>query len=58
MRFGLDFIKAGDQLTVALSQAKDGSRLANTLTLTFPDGRAFNFSRDTSRDWEMLPPAK
>src|SRR6187401_3641096 len=30
---GVDFIKLGDQVTVAVWQAKDGSRLANTLTL-------------------------
>jgi hypothetical protein len=54
--FGLDFIKAGDQVSVDLWRAKDGSRLANTLTLTVPDGRVFNFSRDTTISWEM--PAK
>jgi len=55
---GLDFIKAGDQVTVVLWQAKDGSRLANTLTLTVPDGRVFNFPRDTRNNWEMLPSPK
>jgi hypothetical protein len=50
---GLDFIKPGDQVTVDLWRAKDGSRLANTLTLTFPDGRVFNFSRNTTNSWEL-----
>ncbi len=50
--FGLDFIKAGDQVSVDLWRAKDGSRLANTLTLTVPDGRVFNFSRNTTITWE------
>jgi hypothetical protein len=50
-RFGLDFIKLGDQVTVDLWRAKDGSLLANTLTLTVPDGRVFNFSRDTTISW-------
>jgi len=48
---GLDFIKLGDQVTVDLWRAKDGSLLANTLTLTVPDGRVFNFSRDTTTSW-------
>jgi Family of unknown function (DUF6152) len=48
---GLDFVKAGDQVTVVLWQAKDGARLGNTLTLTVPDGRVFNSSRDTSNGW-------
>jgi hypothetical protein len=52
---GLDFIKAGDQVTAILWQAKDGSRLGNALTLTVQDGRVFNFSRDTRGNWEMLP---
>ena len=50
-RLGLDFIKPGDQVTVDLWRAKDGSLLANTLTLTVPDGRVFNFSRDTTIGW-------
>ena len=49
----LDFIKVGDQVTVVLWRAKDGSRLANTLTLTVPDGRVLNFSRNTAISWEM-----
>jgi len=50
---GVDFIKGGDQVAVVLWQAKDGSRLANALTLTFPDGRVFNFSRDSLTNWEV-----
>jgi hypothetical protein len=42
----MDFVKQGDQVTVVLWRAKDGSRLAHTLTLTSPDGRIFNFPRD------------
>jgi hypothetical protein len=55
---GLDFIKVGDQVTVVLWQAKDGARLGNTLTLTGPNGRVFNSSRETQNGWEMLPPRK
>src|SRR5215813_9319985 len=50
-RFGLGFVKIGDQVTVALWRAKDGSLLANTLTLTVQDGGVFNFSRDTTTGW-------
>src|SRR5215831_5470355 len=50
-RLGLDFIKLGDQVTVDLWRAKDGSLLANTLSLTVPVGRVFNFSRDTTTSW-------
>jgi hypothetical protein len=50
-RFGLGFIKLGDQVTVDLWRAKDGSLLANTLTLTVQDGGVFNFSRDTTTGW-------
>jgi uncharacterized protein DUF6152 len=50
-RFGLDFIRLGDQVTVDLWRAKDGSLLANTLTITVPDGRVFNFSRSTTTSW-------
>ena len=49
--FGLDFLKLGDQVTVDLWRAKDGSLLANTLTVTVPDGRVFNFSRSTTSSW-------
>jgi hypothetical protein len=55
---GLDFIKVGDQVTVVLWQAKDGARLGNTLSLSVPDGRVFNFSRDTQNSWEILPTRK
>ena len=41
----LDFIKQGDQVTVSLWQAKDGSRLAHALMLTLPDGRVMAFPR-------------
>jgi Family of unknown function (DUF6152) len=50
-RFGLGFIKPGDQVTVDLWRAKDGSLLANTLTLTVAGGGVFNFSRDTTTSW-------
>jgi hypothetical protein len=42
----LDFVKQGDQVSVRLWRAKDGSRVAHTLTLTIPDGRVMNFSRN------------
>ena len=51
---GLDFIKLGDQVTVELWRAMDGSRLGNTLSITGPGGRVFNSSRDTSTTWEPL----
>lgn len=51
---GTDFIKTGDQITVVLWRAKDGSRVANPLSLTFTDGRVINFSRDTSIGWQPL----
>jgi len=51
---GLDFIKLGDQVTVVLWRAKDGSMLANTLSLVVPDGRVFNFKSDTTISWEMI----
>jgi len=35
----LDFVKRGEQVSASLWRAKDGSRLAHTLTLTIPDGR-------------------
>ena len=55
---GLDFIKPGDQVTIDLWRAKDGTRLANTLTLTFPDGRILNFSRSTTTFWELPTSSK
>jgi hypothetical protein len=42
----LDFVKQGDQVSATLWRAKDGSRVAHTLTLTTPDGRVTNFSRN------------
>jgi hypothetical protein len=51
MREGVnrDFLNQGDQVTVILWRAKDGSRLAHTLSLTVPDGRVMNFPRE----WRM-----
>jgi hypothetical protein len=42
----LNFVKRGDQVTVDLWRAKDGSRLGHALALTLPDGRVMNFPRD------------
>jgi hypothetical protein len=42
---GKDFVKQGDQITVSVWRAKDGSRLANALTLTLPDGRILKLSQ-------------
>jgi hypothetical protein len=42
----IDFVKQGDQVTVILWRAKDGSRLAHALTLTLPNGRIMEFPRD------------
>ena len=47
----LDFVKPGDQVIVTLWRAKDGSRVAHTLSLTAPDGRVMNFPRGA--DWGM-----
>jgi Family of unknown function (DUF6152) len=49
-----DFIKQGDPVTVDLWQAKDGSLLAHTLTVTLPDGRVLNFPRNwgPAADWK------
>jgi hypothetical protein len=55
---GVEFINAGDRVTVAVWRAKDGSRLATVLTLTVPDGRVFNFSRDTRNPWRTISTAK
>ena len=41
-----DFIKVGDQLTVMLWRAKDGSRVAHALSLTLPGGQAVEFPRE------------
>ena len=48
----MDFVKQGDQVTVDLWRAKNGSRLAHALSVTVPDGRVLNFPRS----WGM--PAK
>ena len=42
----IDFVKQGDQVTVNLWRAKDGSRLAHALAVTVPDGRVINFPRN------------
>ena len=42
----LEFVKQGDQVSVNLWPAKDGSRVAHTLTLTTPDGRVMTFPRN------------
>lgn len=55
---GLDFIKPGDQVTVVLWRAKDGSTLANVLDLVVPDGRVFNFNRSTTTNWGMTASSK
>lgn len=52
-RGSLDFIRQGDQVTVSVFRAKDGSRLAHTLTLTAQDGRVMNFPWDPSKDWKL-----
>jgi hypothetical protein len=41
----IDFVKQGDQVSVDLWRAKDGSKLANALTVTLPDGRVLDFPR-------------
>jgi Family of unknown function (DUF6152) len=55
---GLDFIKPGDQVTVVLWRAKDGSTLANVLDVVVPDGRVFNFNRSTTTNWGMTASSK
>ena len=42
---GKDTLKQGDQITVSLWRAKDGSRLANALTLTLPAGQVLKLSQ-------------
>jgi hypothetical protein len=44
--FRRGFIKVGDQLTVTLWRAKDGSRVAHALSLTLPGGQAVEFPRE------------
>jgi hypothetical protein len=41
-----DFVKVGDQLTVMLWRAKDGSRVAHALSLTLPSGQVIEFPRE------------
>jgi len=53
-RGNLDFIKQGDQVTVNLWRAKNGSRLAHALTLTVPSGEVMNFPRN----WGMPAASK
>jgi hypothetical protein len=50
---GKDFVKQGDQITVSVWRAKDGSRLANALRLTLPDGRILKFGQ-----WMAANPIK
>ena len=45
----MDFVKQGDQVTVNLWRARDGSRLAHCLTLTVPDSRVITFPRDFTK---------
>jgi hypothetical protein len=40
-----DFFKQGDQLSVTLWRAKDGTMLGHALTIAFPDGRVMNLPR-------------
>lgn len=49
MAGNLDFIRQGDRVGVNLWRAKDGSRLAHTLSLTTPAGRVMKFP---SGNWE------
>jgi Family of unknown function (DUF6152) len=55
MREGVtkDFLKQGDQITLNVWRAKDGSRLANALTLTLPDGRILKLAQ-----WMVANPIK
>jgi hypothetical protein len=41
-----DFVKAGDQVTVVLWRAKNGSAVAHALTVTVPGGHAYSFPRE------------
>jgi len=49
----LDFVKQGDQVSMNLWRAKDGSRVAHALTLTTPDGRIVNFPG--TGEWKPRP---
>ena len=53
-RGNLAFIKQGDQVTVNLWRAKNGSRLAHALTLTVPNGEVMRFPRN----WGMPAASK
>jgi hypothetical protein len=56
IRAGLEkgkFIEQGDDISVSLWRAKDGSMLAHALTITVPGGRVMSFPRG-----EWGPPAK
>jgi hypothetical protein len=55
--FGSDFIKPGDQVTVVLWRAKDGSMLASALDVLVSDGRVFNFGRNQP-GWVIVAPSK
>jgi hypothetical protein len=48
-----DFVKQGDPVTASVWRAKDGSRLANALVLTLPDGRILKISQ-----WMVANPIK
>ena len=51
--FTKDFVKQGDQITASVWRAKDGSKLANALTLTLPDGRILKLAQ-----WMVANPIK
>lgn len=48
-----DFLKPGDQVTVEMWVAKDGSKFSHPLTLHLPDGRTLQFPRDLL--WRSRP---
>ena len=45
-----NFFKQGDQVTVTLWRAKDGSLLGNALSITLPDGKVM----DLPRGWLLI----
>jgi hypothetical protein len=49
-----DDLKQGDQVSVDFWRAKDGSRLGNALTVTFPGGRTMDFPRSLVSDWQTV----
>ena len=54
IRAGLEkgkFIEQGDNISVSLWRAKDGSMVAHALTMTLPDGRVMSFPRG---EWRPL----